>query len=302
VRQNGGFMARGLSTGRFFGERVKNCALEGFKLSELSYSPEFQGTPPHFHEHSLIKINIEGAFKHSFEGNVAWTSTPWTLDYCPSGVVHWHNSHQSRVRLLVIEVDPARLDADQNQPEALRSPANLRGQQHRWLLSRLYRGFREMDCDSASCLEVEGVLLLLLSEVARAKNHDFRSPPWLRRVRDIVHDRYREALSLKQIAAEVDVHPAWLASSFHKAYGQTVGEAIRQFRVEYASKQLSETDRPVAEVALEAGFADQSHFSNVFRRFTGMTPSQYRREVGTRSLRKSCLPNELHGPGAQAPA
>jgi AraC family transcriptional regulator len=49
-----------------------------------------------------------------------------------------------------------------------------------------------------------------------------------------------------------------------------------------AARELAETDAPLAEIALAAGFADQSHFSNVFRRETGLSPSAFRRAVRTR--------------------
>jgi AraC family transcriptional regulator len=271
-------VSKGLAAGKFFGEQVKTGSLDGFKLSELAYSQDFQGTPPHFHEHSLMKANLEGAFTHVFDSKTAWVSVPWTLDYCPSGMVHWHTSHRSGVRLLVIEVHRSRLGMEEGGSEILRSPVNLRGERCRWLLSKLYRGFHEMESDSASRLEVEGVLLMLLSEVARAKDNESRTPPWLSRALEIVHERFRETLSLKEIAQEVDIHPAWLASAFHRTYRQTVGETVRQLRVEYASRRLLETDRRLAEIALEAGFSDQSHFSNVFRRLVGMTPTQYRRD------------------------
>ncbi len=270
-------VTEGLAAGKFFGERVRAHSLEGFKLSELVYSQDFVGTPPHFHEHSLMKANLGGRFNHIFGTKTTWVSVPWTLDYCPSGVVHSHNAHQSRVRVLVIEVHPARLEASEGKPEHLRSPVSLRAERSPWLLSRLYRGFKEIELDTACPLEVEGTLLMLLSEILRINGNKHRTPRWLRHAREIVHDRFRESLTLAEIAHEVDIHPVWLASAFHSAYGKTVGQMIRQLRVQYASDQLVSTDRPLAEIALEAGFSDQSHFSNIFRRLVGASPTQFRR-------------------------
>ena len=75
------------------------------------------------------------------------------------------------------------------------------------------------------------------------------------------------------------VHPVTLARGFRKAYGCSVGAYLRWLRVARAARRLAETEAPLAEVALAAGFADQSHFSNVFRRETGLSPSQFRRAV-----------------------
>ena len=54
---------------------------------------------------------------------------------------------------------------------------------------------------------------------------------------------------------------------------------MRRLRVELAGRWLTDTDLPLAEIALAAGFCDQSHFSNLFRRIIGVTPSHYRRQA-----------------------
>jgi AraC family transcriptional regulator len=51
---------------------------------------------------------------------------------------------------------------------------------------------------------------------------------------------------------------------------------VRQRRIQFACGRLTATDAPLADVALAAGFCDQSHFTKAFRRVTGMTPSAYR--------------------------
>jgi AraC family transcriptional regulator len=58
-----------------------------------------------------------------------------------------------------------------------------------------------------------------------------------------------------------------------------VGTYVRRLRVELAGRWLTDTDLPLAEIALAAGFCDQSHFSNLFRRIIGVTPSHYRRQA-----------------------
>ena len=103
-------------------------------------------------------------------------------------------------------------------------------------------------------------------------------PHWLTDARDYLHDP-GEARSLSEVAVAVGVHPATLARGFRKAYGCSVGAYLRRLRVARAARQLADTDAPLAEIALSAGFSDQSHFSNVFRRETGLSPSAFRRAV-----------------------
>lgn len=55
-----------------------------------------------------------------------------------------------------------------------------------------------------------------------------------------------------------------------------MGHYIRQRRVEFACHRLMASGDPLAEIAFEAGFADQSHLTNTFRRLVGMPPGAFR--------------------------
>jgi AraC-like DNA-binding protein len=52
---------------------------------------------------------------------------------------------------------------------------------------------------------------------------------------------------------------------------------LRQRRLEAAADALAQSEQPLLEIALEAGFADQPHFTKAFRKFSGQAPSEYRR-------------------------
>ena len=60
------------------------------------------------------------------------------------------------------------------------------------------------------------------------------------------------------------------------------GEYVRRLRVEIACQRLASSDMPLAEIALAAGFSDQSHFTKTFRHYNGMTPGEYRRRLRSR--------------------
>jgi AraC family transcriptional regulator len=81
------------------------------------------------------------------------------------------------------------------------------------------------------------------------------------------------------LAQSVGVHPVTLARAFRRAFGCTVGEYVRSLRIDRATHQLAQTELSLAEIALEAGFSDQSHFSNLFRRHTGFSPFRFRQVV-----------------------
>jgi AraC family transcriptional regulator len=129
----------------------------------------------------------------------------------------------------------------------------------------------------ALCMELLGSMDGRLRRVPAAP------PGWLGSAVELLHDRYREELSIAEIAAAVDVHPIHLARTFRRHLRCTPGEFARFRRLEQATTLLLRTVQPLAEVALNSGFADQSHFSRVFARHFGLPPGEYRSLAASRA-------------------
>ena len=128
-------------------------------------------------------------------------------------------------------------------------------------------------------------MLALLAESTRGRPvlPERRAPRWLAAARDYLEGDLAGSILLHDVAAHVGVHPAHLARTFRRHYGESLGEFLRRRRVEECCTLLSRTDTPLADVALAAGFFDQSHFCRTFRCHTGLTPSAYRRRFRTRN-------------------
>jgi AraC family transcriptional regulator len=122
-----------------------------------------------------------------------------------------------------------------------------------------------------SALVVEGLLYQLIGEISREP----ASSGVARAASKLIHQRFTGPLSLRAIADELGVHPVHLTRSFRREFGATLVDAVEILRIAYA-KELLAGPLPIAEIALASGFADQSHFTKVFRRATGTTPRRYR--------------------------
>src|SRR5262249_52461237 len=98
----------------------------------------------------------------------------------------------------------------------------------------------------------------------------------LSRVIAFLDEHFVDSPSLSEVARAAEVHPVHLARTFRRHYRCTVGEYLRQLRVTFACRQLTQGSRPLVEIALAAGFSDQSQFSRTFKRAMGLTPAAFR--------------------------
>ncbi|MDB5970310.1 MAG: AraC family transcriptional regulator [Hydrocarboniphaga sp.] len=94
---------------------------------------------------------------------------------------------------------------------------------------------------------------------------------------DFIDSRLTEPLSLNDLADRVGVSRAHFARRFRTVTGMSPHRYVTQRRVERAKQMLRETSLCLAQIALDVGFSNQSHFTQVFHACTGQTPSQFRR-------------------------
>ncbi len=86
-------------------------------------------------------------------------------------------------------------------------------------------------------------------------------------------------LSLKTIAAKFNVNASYLSDLFRREYGSTLTEFITQERVHKGMRLLESTDKSVQEIASDCGIQSSAYYIKLFKKQTGMTPSQYRSKV-----------------------
>jgi AraC family transcriptional regulator len=108
-----------------------------------------------------------------------------------------------------------------------------------------------------------------------------KAPLWLPRVVELLHATFRQHLTVADVASEVGLHPIHLSKTFRKFQRQSIGEYVHRLRIQYACRELLHTETSLAEIALSAGFSDQSHFTRVFKQLTGNTPGDFRRGFGS---------------------
>jgi AraC family transcriptional regulator len=262
-----------LRPGALQGRVTKSLTVADFILTEAALDPHSR-VPRHAHENSYFCFSLQGVYTERY-GKREVVCKPAAVTFRSSAQTHEALVHNAETRVFVLEIPSHWIDRLRADSLTLESASEFYGGTVTRLGARLNREFHKTD--SAAKLAIEGLALELLAEAARQPSYGIAAaPPWLKQAREMVIEHFSETLKLTQIAAEVGVHPVYLATAFRQKFGVTIGEFVRKLRIEHACAQLNKQDLPLSTIALQAGFADQSHFSKVFKSYVGMTPREYR--------------------------
>lgn len=258
-------------SGRILQER----SVAGFQIVERVYDRDTYALTL-AHEHAYLAITLQGSWEFQAQGRTL-RCKPWTVVYCPPGEVHSIASPVTAASCLHIEISPeflAQLKEYRGADELLFCAEGRAC----WVAGQIFPEFRSGE--SSSDLVLEGLILQLCAEVLRTPVQESEPrPAWVRQADRLICERFREPITLADIAAQVGVHPVHLSREYRRHYHMTIGERIRSLRVEFACQQIATTEAPLVEIALACGFSDQSHFTVTFRNYCGASPSAYRRAI-----------------------
>lgn len=256
-----------LRRGAFYGTS-RGLDVGGVRLSEVVHTASRE-LPSHAHAAAYFCLLLE-VYDECSDGECL-RYAPLTLAYHPAELVHDDRIGASGARFFIVELG-AELDACAH--AALpRRLSSVRGEPALWLTWRLYEEFVSEVPDAAI---VESLGYELCASIATME--PMRSnPPWLAGAHAVIDARFREPISLGDVAAAVGVHPISLARAFRRACGRSVGEHLQRMRLQAACKALRSTRASIAEIASNAGFSDEAHLGRIARRYAGATPGRIRR-------------------------
>jgi transcriptional regulator GlxA family with amidase domain len=102
------------------------------------------------------------------------------------------------------------------------------------------------------------------------------SPKTVRRIREYIDDHIGQRIRVELLAKLANLSVCYFVRAFKCSMNVTPHEYLIRRRVELTMRLLSKTDMPLSEIALAAGFVDQSHCARRFRQHVGMSPRNYR--------------------------
>ena len=266
-----------ISRARLHGDVMRRTVVAGFTVTERVYSPNLK-LPQHCHQDADFCFVLAGRFTE-VSGKQVRYCRPRSVLFHPPGEAHSDHFHTG-TRCLGLQFSCYRTeDLLRRQASGTKTPINPLGGRLSQLAARLYREFRR--ADSVSRIMIEALALEMMAETFRQTTAaSAAAPPWLEQAKDILRRQFHDRPSLRDLARSVDVHPVHLAREFRRFYGCTITEYVLKRRLDFACQEMLDSRASLSEIALAAGFFDQSHFTRTFTGQMGMSPNQYRATLG----------------------
>jgi AraC family transcriptional regulator len=261
--------------GQYYGEVCRTHHVADLIFSETRYRAGVT-VPWHAHASPLLCLVVRGGFEERSSGRRRSLGAGAVL-FHPDAEPHAHCFEAAHTRCFTVQLGPSwRATAAASGELRLGGPRDQSRGRLASLVRQLYDEFAQGA--DASALGLEGLLLAVIGELTRRTPISVRGrAAWVCRARDLVEASLPGALRLTELAAELGVHPAHLSRTFRHAFGASLSHYVLRRRVELACAALArDPDAPLARVAQDTGFADQSHLCRAFRRVTGLTPGAWR--------------------------
>lgn len=132
--------------------------------------------------------------------------------------------------------------------------------------------------DNAKSLrEMRDILDMVFGEMLKDKNNEEGIGLTVKKTIRLIHDCYKDGITLDEIAGRLNITPEYLSAQFQKEMGLNFSSYIRNYRIGKAKHLLVGSNMKVYEIARQVGYQDSKYFSRVFRQVTGQKPDEYRK-------------------------
>ncbi|HEY4081199.1 MAG TPA: AraC family transcriptional regulator [Burkholderiaceae bacterium] len=257
---------------QFYGRFDARCDVAGFGLARLrAHTPEHL-VAPHEHVDGHFIVVLEGHYRSSARG-AATLLGPGDVLWNPPGTRHVDTFTGVGGLFLALSIGAGQAQALGLNDGGARRLVGLPQQ------GALRLATQPLTLDLGGLLDMEEACRQLCSVTSAApaahRKQEPREPAWLRRCMERLVDECEQPLRLAALAGAAGVHPVSLARTFRRHYGISPGQLQRRALLNRAA-QLLRGGEPIAEVAAQLGFADQSHFTRLFRAEYRCTPAAWR--------------------------
>jgi AraC family transcriptional regulator len=223
----------------------------------------------HAHDWPVLSLYVLGGYRNVTERGEQDIADPSFVFYA-RGAAHRNTAGDVGFEQIEIEFDPAWLGTAAMPDEAV--VMRIGGTS-----GAIARSLAVACCSKLN----DEDLRLSVRRLLRVAHNEFERPlaRWIPRVAAAL--RADPCRRIGDLAREADVSAGWIGPAYRRCTGEGLKQTAARMRVERAAHQLRETDRALADIAMETGFCDQSHMNRTVRRVMGRAPMAIRLERET---------------------
>ena len=101
----------------------------------------------------------------------------------------------------------------------------------------------------------------------------------IEKAKSYIRDNYKKDISLDEVSREVDISPYYFSKLFKQETGGNFIEYLTEVRLRNARELLKDSGLSIKEICAESGYSDPNYFSRIFKKYEGMTPSEFRERL-----------------------
>lgn len=244
----------------------------------------------HWHpQYEIIHI-IEGRFTVMINDG-EYTANKGEALFIPGGMMHGGEPEDAEYECLVFEPDAFLRRSMMLEEHSAELISNMRkpspnvlneNELAKKLIERIFCELRSKR--EGYRLIVQGAVMQLFGELARIETDggavkNKRRLQGLKNALAFIEDNYSEPVTLDEIASASGMNSGYLCRVFREMTHKTPIDYLNYYRVECACEQIASTDDSMTDIALGCGFCDLSYFIKVFKRYKGVTPSAYGKQL-----------------------
>jgi AraC-like DNA-binding protein len=250
-----------------------NRRLGSFEVRASRYAP-CCAIGKHHHPEARIVLPLAGRFDTLY-GRQSFPVPQGAAVYRPVGEDH-SDTYDLPTDCVTLVLQSGAASLSPQSPFVVRDAGLARVAHTLWTESRA--------ADVASGLILEGLSHLVTSIVLHRLPHaESGTPSWIHTVRERLDACHAAPPTLTELGRCVNRDPAYVAATFKRVYGTSVGIYLRHLRLWQARSRIeADPSCSLSDVAHHCGFSDQSHFTRHFRRLFRVTPGEYRRRYSPR--------------------
>jgi AraC family transcriptional regulator len=257
--------------GVYLGVNVSQFKAQQFLVSKTVYSENYS-SDWHYHENPYLAFILNGgSIEKRKSGSIG--CVPGSCFFYDSEEPHQNVNYQDNSVNFNIEFEKdfflmAGLDLNRLNGLHIRDETSAP--------FTVLKIIRETQINDMHSSETINSLLLQLFDSLINKPPEKKKSKWAQQLADLLHDDCSAFFSLQHLSSVLDVHPVTISRYFPVYFKCTLGEYLRNIKVQQALSLMRVNDSSLTDIAFTCGFSDQSHFTRTFKRSTGMLPKEYR--------------------------